>query len=264
MVTVKEILGYLNELAPMERKMDFDNVGLLVGWPDNAVTKVVTALDITNQVIDEAVTAGAELIVSHHPLIFTPQKHVRADDLCGMKILSLAKNGISAICMHTNLDVSRGGVNDILAQKLGILQTSSLIADGFDATGEDYGLGRVGELPGESTLQSFLTEVKTALKANGLRYSDAGKQVHRVAVCGGSGGSELMTALNAGCDTYVTADVKYNAFLDAAELGINLIDAGHFPTENAVIVPLTEKLTIKFPEVKFKISCLHSQPEKFF
>ena len=263
MITVRAILEFLDSLAPMERKMDFDNVGLLAGWPDNQVKKIITALDITDEVISEAKKFGAELIVSHHPLIFSPLKSVRADDLCGIKVLEMARNGISAICMHTNLDVSRGGVNDALSEKLGIENTSCLTVEGTEESGEAYGLGRIGELSGELELRDFLKTVKRVLNANGLRYLNSGRKVHRIAVCGGSGGSELMLAVNAGCDTFITADVKYNTFLDAKELGVNLIDAGHFPTENVIIRPLTEKIATKFPEIDIWISSCHKQPEEF-
>lgn len=264
MVTVKDILAFLDSLAPMERKMEFDNVGLLVGWQENRVTKILTALDITSDVIDEAESIGAELIVSHHPVIFDAMKSVCADDICGSKILKLASAGISAICMHTNLDVSRGGVNDALAESLGLENVHCLTVDGFDASGDEYGLGRYGELSSETELSDFLQYVKRKLQANGLRYVNAGKKVRHVAVCGGSGGSELLKAAQAGCDTYVTADIKYNAFLDAEELGINLIDAGHFPTENVIITPLSEKLSERFPDVQVAVSSRLMQPERFF
>ncbi|MGM9522111.1 MAG: Nif3-like dinuclear metal center hexameric protein [Oscillospiraceae bacterium] len=262
MVTVSDVLKKLCELAPIERKMDFDNVGLLVGSGRQEVSKIITALDITDEVINEAVSCGAELIVSHHPLFFELKK-ITDDDLAGRKVLKLAENKLSAICMHTNLDVSAGGVNDALAESIGLENFEPMLVDGTDENGDKYGLGRFGSVRSQSFL-SFLGHVKSALGASGLRYFDAGLMVRKVAVCGGSGGSELYRAFELGCDTYVTADIKYNVFLDAAELPINLIDAGHYPTENVVVEYLKSYLKSSFPELEILVSKKHSQPEKFF
>ncbi len=262
MVTVGNIFEALDELAPVDTKMDFDNVGLLVGDPASEVRRIVTTLDITNEVITEASELDAQLIVSHHPLFFE-LKNVRADDLVGRKVLALCKNGVSAICMHTNLDVAARGVNDALAKVLGLLDVAPLQLDGYNAEGLPYGLGRVGAVS-EMTLSKFLDHVRTALHAAGLRYVDGGQNVRTVGVCGGSGGSELQRAALLGCDTFVTADVKHNVFLDAVDLGINLIDAGHFSTENVVVEPLRAYLAMRFPELDVSVSqCCH-QMERFF
>ncbi len=259
---VKDILAFLSSVAPFERKMDFDNVGLLVGSPESDVRKILVALDITDKVIGEAVDMDADLIVSHHPLFFD-LKNIRDDDPSGRKIMKLVKNDISAICMHTNLDVAAGGVNDALAAALGLSDTSCLIEEGYDDNGRAYGLGRIGTLPEKMEFDTFLDYVKKSLSANGLRYV-GGRSVSRIAVCGGSGSGELMDAYLSGCDTYVTADVKYKAFLDAAELGINLIDAGHFPTENVITKPLSEMLRKNFPDIEVSVSKKHRQTENFY
>lgn len=264
MTKVADIYNYLNELAPVWLKMDFDNVGLLVGSRENSVTKCVVSLDITDDVIAEAASNGAELIVSHHPVIFNAVKSVTPEDLVGRKIIALIKNGISAVCMHTNLDIAEGGVNDALMAALGVKPQGFLEACGTDRDGNTVGCGRVGELDGEMPFADFLKKCKSALSANGIRYHNAGKPVHRLAVMGGSGGSNLYDAADLGCDTYVTADVKYNTFLDAKELGINLIDADHFCTENVVVPVLYDKLTAQFPDVKFEISKVHKQMTQFY
>lgn len=264
MTKVKEILEFLNGLAPLELKMDFDNVGLLVGNADGQVSKVLLALDITDEVIDEAASIGAELIVSHHPIIFEPMKDVLYSDQGGRKIIKLIKNNISAICMHTNLDIAAGGVNDALISALGATSTAYLEYTGTDSNGEKMGCGRVGELENKMPLTEFLAMCKTALNANGLRYHDAGIKVKKLAVMGGSGGSCVRLAKELGCDTYVTSDIKYNSFLDAKELGINLIDADHFCTENVIISVLHEKLSAEFSKCEFRVSEKHCQTARFF
>ncbi len=253
MVTTGEIFDALNALAPVERKMGSDNVGLLVGGREDGVSRVLAALDITLEVIEEARELGAELIVSHHPVMFE-LKSVVSSDLVGHRVLSLARAGIDAICMHTNLDVAERGVNDALARALDLAVTGPL--------GEE-GIGRVGTVE-ERGLREFLPFVKSRLGANGLRFVDAGKNVRVVGVCGGSGGSELMRAFEKGCDTYICADVKYHQFLDARELGVNIIDAGHFPTENVVVEPVAEYLRGEFPGLEVLVSRRHRQVEDFF
>ena len=250
MAKVVDVFEYLNELAPVSLKMDFDNVGLLVGDASENVAKCLIALDITDEVITEAVQLGAQLIVSHHPIIFGSVKSVTADDLVGRKIIALVRSNISAICMHTNLDIAEGGVNDVLIRALGAEPECALDADGC---------GRVGTLPVEKDMESFLTECKAALRVKRLRYYSAGRPVYRLAVMGGSGGDCVDDAYAKGCDTYVTADIKYHQFLHAVELGINLIDADHFCTENPVMYSLRDKLSARFSETEFTVSAVHHQ-----
>ena len=264
MTKVRDIYDYLNALAPVSLKMDFDNVGLLVGDYEAEAWKCLLALDITDEVIQEAKNIGAELIVSHHPLIFGAVKSVTADDLTGRKIIELIKNDISAICMHTNLDIAQGGVNDALMSAFGASVSSFLEPCGTDAEGNEIGCGRIGELKSEIEFAEFLCVCKQALNAGGLRYHDAGKKVKKLAVMGGAGGSGIALAKALGCDTYVTSDIKYNGFLDAKELGINLIDADHFCTENVVIPVLAQKLSKEFTGTEFIVSSVHKQTVRFF
>lgn len=255
MPTVGEILKMLARKAPVENKLDFDNVGLLVGRSDRAVEKVLAALDITDEVIEEAFGLGADLIVSHHPLFFE-LKAVSDATWTGNRALTLAEHKIAAICMHTNLDAAHGGVNDALLSALGGVYTDEL--------DESSLIGRVGELPASMSMAAFLPLVKSRLQANGLRYYDAGRPVRRIAVCGGSGGSELALAHLKGCDTYVTADIKYDVFLEAGHLGMNLIDADHFCTENVVVPVLKRWIEEAFSSVEVSISQTHGQTAQFF
>ena len=258
MASVKEIAAALNEHAPAYMKLDFDNVGMLVGFCDADVSTVLTALDITDAVIEEALELKAQLIVSHHPLIFEALKRVTDDDLKGRKIIRLVQNGVSAICMHTNLDAAAGGVNDCLMEVLGASVTGLLSPHGTHPDGTPYGISRVGELPAPIELDEFLARTKQRLNCKGLRYVAGDRPVQHIACCGGAGGSDMRKAVEAGCDTYVTADLKYDHFLDAKELGLNLIDADHFCTENVVIPHLRELLTA-VPGLDVHISKVHRQ-----
>lgn len=262
MPKVKEIVDYFEKLVPPEMKMDFDNVGLLAGSLEGEVDTALVALDITDEVIDEAVACGAQIILSHHPLFFE-LKQVNDASLSGEKILKLIRGGISAFCQHTNLDSVSGGVNDALAAKLSVCVEGCLEEMG-SIDGECYGMGRYGSLDSPIDLSEFLIFVKSSLGTAGIRYYDAGRQVRKVALCGGSGGEFCKRAFDLGCDTLVTADVKYHQFLEAKELGINLIDADHFCTENVVVPVLAEMLEKGFPEVRVLISQKHEQTVSFF
>ena len=263
MTTVGDILSYLETLAPRSMKMDWDNVGLLCGGKNRPVTKVLVALDPFEGVCKEAAQWGAELILTHHPLIFSPLKSVTDETSIGRAVQLLCSAGISAINAHTNLDCAPGGVNDCLAQTLGLSDVQVIAPAGVDELDRPWGLLRQGAVEIQP-LSDFLPHVKEALHCDGLRYVNGGKPVHRVAVGGGACASELMDAVHAGCDTFVTADVKYNQFWDAHDLGLNLIDAGHFATENPVVALLAEKIAAQFPEVTVKISETHRDCMKFF
>lgn len=156
MATVNDIYDFLNDLAPVRYQMDFDNADFLVGDGSAAVERVLLALDITDEVITEAAALRAQLIVSHHPLIFTPLRRATADDLTGRKVLSLARNGIAAVCMHTNLDIAEGGVNDALMAALGAEVTGGLEPSGTADDGSALTCGRVGRLPESMALSDFL------------------------------------------------------------------------------------------------------------
>ena len=262
MATVKEIECFLFSKAPRELAMEWDNVGLLVGFPDREVKKIMVALDITREVVNEALEANAELIVAHHPVMncaWEKVQTVRTDTVQGNILIGMLAGGVSGICMHTNLDAVEGGVNDALAQRLGLTAVEQLQPDGIDPEGRPYGIGRVGVADGFADARAFAAFVSQALNANGLRFEDAGKSVRRVAVGGGACGSMLSDASAKGCDTFVTADVKYDVFLTARAMGINLIDAGHFSTEDVVCPVLVEWLKEAFPKISVVRSVRHKE-----
>ncbi len=222
-MTVQDVYDRIHRAADFSLAMEFDNPGLLVGDPAAQVTFALAALDVTDAVIAEAAARGANLIITHHPVIFHPMKKVTADTL----VWKLIRENISVISAHTNLDLAKGGVNDILAQKLA-LENLDLLENG-------EGLGRVGNLPRGMTPPEFAYYTKRMLDADAVRYCDGGQAIQRVAVCGGSGGSLLQAVAVAGCQAFVTGDVKHDVMLDAVHSGITLIDAGHFGTETFVV-----------------------------
>lgn len=253
MATVKNILDYLCTIAPLDLQLEYDNSGFLLGRSGAQVEKALLALDITEEVIQEAVEQDVQLIISHHPVIWGSLKAVT--DLSGSeKLLCMAENHIAAISMHTNLDIGQGGVNDALIELLGAKAEDSL---------DSEGCGRVGRLNEPVSFERFLILCREKLKTKGLRYYDAGREVQKIAVLGGSGGGALTDAMQKGCDTFVTADIKYSQFLKAKELGINLIDGDHFCTENPIIPVLAEKLRKEFGDVRFIISERHGQVISF-
>lgn len=249
MTTVREIFDFLNSLAPLELQMSFDNAGFQLGRLTAPVKCALLALDVSMDVIDEAIERGAQLIVAHHPLIFGSIKNITDE-----KLLKLVENRLSVISMHTNLDIAEGGVNDVLINLLGANCEGALDIDGC---------GRIGSLPEAVGFDEFLAFCKKALSTKGLRYYSAGRKVEHLAVMGGAGGNCVRRAYDLGCDTYVTADIKYDHFLLAKELRINLIDGDHFCTENPAIFMLEEKLSAAFPEVNFNVSERHGQVISF-
>ena len=249
MTIVRDVERFLYDWAPAGLAAEWDNVGLLVGDPEREVRRILTTLDITEAVVEEAIGAGVDLIVSHHPVMncaWHPVQTLRTDDRQGRILTKLVENRISAICMHTNLDAAEGGVNDVLAKKLGLLNTEYL---------NEEKIGRVGTLKCELPLVEFTRFVVKSLGCNGLRYTDCGKPVHRVAVGGGACGDYIAQAVALGCDTFVTSDLRYHDFLDTKEL--NLIDAGHFPTEQVIVPELCRQLQAAFPAASVSTSTSH-------
>ncbi len=229
-----DILNFLEEWCPPDSAASYDNVGFLVGDRNQEITKILVALDCTSNVIEEAENLGANLIVTHHPIIWAPLKNVTESS----RVFKLIKSGISVISCHTNLDVATGGVNDVLAEKLGLKNIK--ILDNMDG---DF-CSRLGELEREYSQEEFAKYVKEKLDTV-VRFSVGKNTIKKVAVCGGAGSEMLVPALLSGCDALVTADVKHSTFITAEEKGLTLIDAGHFDTENMIIKPLANYLKSK-------------------
>ncbi len=229
-VTVQQVLDELRRFAPPELAQDWDNVGLLVdaGRP---VTGVLTALDITAEVVQEAAALGCELIVAHHPVIFHPIKALAPGDVPAL----LVQKGISAICMHTNLDAAEGGVNDTLAAILGMRDTRSF-ADGC---------GRIGTV--DETSAAALAAFCQKTLGPGVHYVEAGRPVRCLAEVSGAGGSYWQEAMALGADCLVTGEAAHHNGIDAKRCGFGLVVAGHWGTEHPIAAVLKDRLARAFP-----------------
>lgn len=228
--TVKDIFEYINSIAPFEKQCEWDNSGLVVGDKNTEIKKIGVVLDITNDAVKYASENGIDLIISHHPVIFRAIKTVSSDN----PTYNLIRNGISAICAHTSLDIAKGGVNDALANTLGFDNATPLSDCGET---EMVRVADIKPVSGEQLAKLCAKKLSTTVK-----IADCGKTIRKVAVCGGAGSDFIREALNAGCDAYITGEAKHHEFFEAKAIGITLVEAGHFETENPVIAVLAEKL----------------------
>ncbi len=234
MTTVKDIYDFLNTYCPYELAEEWDNPGLNVGRMDRPVERLLLALDPTEQAIAAAEAADCQLLLTHHPLIFSPEKQVNSETDTGRHILSLAEKGIAHIACHTNLDAAEGGVNTCLAACCGMEQSE-----------EFSGLGRIGEV--DTTVTELVTRLKKELPTEYCLGVRCHEEIRKIALVGGSGGSLLEDAVRLGCDTFVTGEYKHNHALFAREQGINLLMFGHYETEYIVLAPLAKALREAFP-----------------
>ena len=239
MTTIYDILQFFETFAPVGTAMDFDNCGLLVGDKNTAVTKVLVTLDITAEVAEEANKLGCELIISHHPVIFNPIKRLSAHSVPYL----LAQYGVSAICMHTNLDLSEiFGVNTCLGKAARLKEVRRA------PEGECLFFGDFDE---PVPVRELAEQIKNALCCRGLRYTEGKGTVKRLAVASGAGGSDIFAAAAIGADALLTGEIKHHEINAANELGVAVIDPGHFKSEDIVINPLTDRLKAAFPAITF-------------
>jgi len=226
-MTVNELYSRFSERIPEQLSEEWDNDGLMCSADGKAeVTRALLTLDVTEEIVDYAIESGFDLIVSHHPLIFRPLTALNEDNHVARKLIKLIENGISVFSFHTRADKVGGGVNDRLCDLLGMYDTSPF--------GEDM-VGRVGELDEEMSLEDFAYKVKDLTASDAVKYADGYNPVRRVAVVGGDGKDYVGAAVFAGADTYLSGRISYNLMEEAAELGINLIEAGHYYTEMPVL-----------------------------
>lgn len=236
MATVRDIYNYIDSFAPFSTQAEWDNSGLLVGNENNVVNKNIFALDVTSDVIEQAKNISADLIVTHHPVIFKPVSNVLNNSL----IYKLIENNISIICTHTNYDKAVGGVNDILCKTINVADYEKI----------DDTFLNIATLDNTYTTEEFANHLK--VKLNGaVRYNNLNKNISKIAVCSGSGSDYLQLAKELQCDALLTGDASHHSFLDADEMGIVLFAAGHFETEMIAIKPLLEKI-----EKEFKVECI--------
>lgn len=243
MAKVKDFYGYLNSIAPFETQEDWDNSGMLVGDMDAEVKKVAVVLDITHEEINKAKAIGADLIISHHPVIFNPIKSVTR----GSVPYELVASSINALCCHTPLDIADGGTNDSLAELLGI-----------NVTRADDPILRLGTVE-PTTAQELAGKIANTLNTK-VRYADAGRKIEKIAICTGAGCSLIEAAGE--IDAFITGDASHHNFLDCIQAGITLIAAGHYETEIVVVPVLVKKLQAQFPDIEI-IDIKQENPIKF-
>lgn len=222
-----EIIAAIEKNAPKELAYEWDNVGLLCGDYESEVSCVMLTLDLDAFVVREAANEGAQMIIGHHPIMFSPINKILKSTPEGETIFELIKNGISYYAAHTNLDIAKGGLNDLLAQKASLCDTKIL-----EYTSESDGIGRIGFLKEPSTLENLCKNLKNTLGAGGVRFcGQADKLVHKIAVNTGGGTSLIEAAISAGADVFVTGDYKYNQMRDCTARGMCVVDIGHYDTE---------------------------------
>ncbi len=237
-----DIMWLMEDLAPKKYAEEWDNPGLNIGDPESEVKKIIVALDATEAVIDEAIEKSADMIVTHHPLLFHAVKKINYDKPDGRKIMKLIKNNINMFAAHTNLDAVNGGTNDVLAEMIGIKNLSVLALENEEGTG----IGRIGEIQGDMTLGMLSVKVKELLGLDAVRViGNLSSKVEKVALCTGAGSEFMDDAINADCDVFITSDIRYHEAMDAVDKGIALIDATHYATENIIVPVLANYLRKK-------------------
>ncbi len=240
MVKINEIINIMEGIAPLNLKESYDNVGFMVGDREKEVTKVLVALDCTIKVIEEAKELGVQLILTHHPLLFIKPKTITTDSLQGKKLMKLIENGIGLYSSHTNWDTVKGGLNDEFVKILGFQESKIIEVAPSDPTA---GVGRIVQLKEETTLEEIIKCIKDKLKIQNLRYSgELNKKVRTIALVNGSGEDYLQQAYDLGAELLITGDTTYHFVSDYEEMGLSVIDIGHFNSEWPLVMSLSEKI----------------------
>ena len=253
-MTIEKLYRALEERIPRALSCEWDNDGLMCcPHPQKQVKKVLVTLDVTAEVIRKAVSEKYDVILSHHPLIFHPIRAVEPTDPVAAKLIDLIASGVAVMSFHTRLDAVKGGVNDTLAARLGLPN-----AEPF---GEERIL-RIGEYEKAMTLSEFAERVKQATGAEAILTFDAGVNVKRVAILGGSGSDDVEVARRAGADTYLTGELSHHHFADAPGQGMNLLAAGHYHTEQPVCEILAEMVRSICPDAAVTVT--ESQTTRLF
>lgn len=272
MTKISEILTYITEVAPLYWQESYDNCGLLLGDANAMVDRALITLDVTEEVVDEAIAKSCHLIISHHPLIFKGLKNILSDNTTGNILMKSIKHDIAIAAMHTNLDNSFFGVNRMLAEKLclrdlQILQSNNeMISTGININSEilQVGSGMLGNLENELTESEFLTFVKKTLGIDVIRHSVfLNKPIKKVAVCGGAGSFLINDAKRCKADVFITADLKYHDFF-MADGSILLVDAGHFETEQFTKQLIAALISKKNPKFAVEISSVNTNSVHYF
>lgn len=261
---VKDLLNTLDEIAAFGLAEQWDNVGLMLGDPNKSINGVLVALDPTEEVLSEALQIGADCIITHHPLILHPLKAIYTDQPMGKFLRRALETNISVIGCHTNLDQAVGGVNDVLAKSLGMLDSRPLMPAGNDPDAEaSIGFGRVGRLADPLSPEAFIGYLCDFFNLPVLRVAgQLPDEISTVAVCGGSGSDLAETAYASGAQVYITGEVKHSTARWAEAAGFCIIDAGHFATENPVVESLVEVLQNVFAEKDISLPVTQSAKQQ--
>lgn len=252
---LKDWIGDMERVAPPELAMEWDNIGLLVSPVNTEIRTVLVALDCTVAVAEEAATIGAQLVLTHHPVLFTGTKRMLSDDPVTAAVYRLIRHGIGLYAAHTNLDAAQGGVNDALAACLGLSDVKPLPPDD---------LGRVGILSEPLPLSAMASHVERELSCTALATGDPQRMVRRVALVGGSGGEDISAAVAAGADVLVTGECRHHQALEAMELGLALLACGHYETERVVLKPLIARLQACQNDVQYRLAHAETAPQRRF
>lgn len=253
------IAQLIERLAPKAYAVPDDKIGLQVGSLQREIGRVLVALDVTTEVVDEAIARGCELIIAHHAVIYRPLAHLRTDTPAGALAAKLIKSDLAVYIAHTNLDSAEGGVNDWMAEALGLEGREVLKPLTTNPQGVPIGLGRVGKLPKDESLDDFAERVKAAFDVPFVRLvGPADKIVRKVAVLGGSGSHYVRHAIFAGADALVTGDIDYHTAHDALAAGLALVDPGHH-VEQIMKIKLANWLNAQLKERKYETEAIPSQ-----
>ena len=256
---VKDIIAVIEEFAPLSIQEGWDNSGLCVGSPEDEVTSALFALDCTEQLVDEAVACGADMIITHHPLIFSGLKKISPQDQVGAAVIKAIKNGIAIYAAHTNADKVIAGVSGAMAAKLGLTDVQIL-----DEDGDGTGLGVVGDLSQPLTADEAVALVKEKFGLKMLKASSPSDGlISRVAMCGGSGGSLIGAARRSGAQLYISGDISYHNFFTPE--GFMIMDIGHYESEIEIVNILFSLIMKKFPTFAVRITQnINSNPIYYF
>ena len=256
---VKDIIRVIEEFAPLSLQEGWDNSGLCIGSPEDPVTSVLFGLDCTPELVDEAVACGADMIVTHHPLIFSGLKKISPDNKVGEAVIKAIKAGISIYAAHTSADKVIAGVSGAMAARLGLENVRIL-----DEDGDGTGLGVVGDLPHPLTSDGAVALVKERFGLEMMKTSRPLEgMISRVAMCGGSGGSLIGAAMRSGAQLYISGDISYHNFFTAD--GFMIMDIGHYESEIEIVDILFSLIKKKFPTFAVRITQnIYSNPIFYF
>ena len=256
---VKDIIKVIEDFAPLSVQEGWDNSGLCVGSPEDEVTSVLLALDCTPALVDEAIGCGADMIVTHHPLIFSGLKKISSDDMVGESVVKAIKAGISIYAAHTNADKVLGGVSGAMAARLGLENVTVL-----DQDGESTGLGAVGDFTEPISAEQAIALVKERFALKSMKVSKpVDGMISRAAMCGGSGGSLIAAARKSGAQLYISGDISYHNFFTPD--GFMIMDIGHYESEIEIVDILFSLIKKNFPTFAVRITQnINSNPIYYF